>query len=47
MTQNGAGTPAAGSSSNSRVAWLIIGVLVLLVVALVIAAGVVGGAGAR
>ncbi|MEU6134984.1 hypothetical protein [Nocardioides sp. NPDC047086] len=41
MTQNGAGTPAARSSSDSRVAWLIIGVLVFLAIALVIAAGVV------
>ena len=41
MTQIGTGTPAAGSSSNSRVAWLIIGVLLFLVFALIIAAGVV------
>lgn len=41
MTQTGMGTPAAGSSSNSRTAWVIIGALVLLVLALVIAAGVV------
>ncbi|GGR47055.1 cytoskeletal protein RodZ [Nocardioides luteus] len=41
MTQNAAPTPPSGSSYDSRVAWVIIGILVLLVVALLAAATIV------